>query len=267
MKTDIQNLFQVVQDRNPLVHHITNTVTINDCANVTLAIGGSPVMASSVDEAADMVKLANSLVINFGTLDSTSFEAMLLAGKMANQMGVPVIFDPVGVGATPYRTKMAEQLVSEIQISIIRGNASEINNLIGGQANTRGVDSGDIGVESRKVAETAAQLYKNVLVVSGVEDVISDGKRTFFCQNGDPYLTKITGSGCMATALIGTFAGASEDMLAAAVAGISTMSVAGELTVKSMATPIGTGTFRMKLMDCISTMTGDLWEKEVKLID
>ncbi|WP_409305132.1 hydroxyethylthiazole kinase [Peribacillus sp. SCS-155] len=267
MIEDIKKLFSTVQQRNPLVHQITNTVTINDCANVTLAIGGSPVMASSPEEAEDMVKIANALVINFGTLDDSSFEAMLLAGKTANQLGIPVVFDPVGAGATPFRTKRAVQLLQEVRIGIIRGNASEMNSLIGGTAGTRGVDSGNVDTDITRLAMDVANQFHCVAVISGARDVISNGSTAIYCDNGHPFLTKITGSGCMATALIGVFAGAAEDMMAAAVAGISVMSLAGEMTFGEMQTPVGAGTFRVKLMDCISTMTDEIWENGVKLVE
>lgn len=261
----IKHLFAEVDRQNPLVHQITNEVTVNDCANATLAIGGSPVMASSREEAEDMVKLANALVINFGTIDRETYQAMLLAGKAANKNNIPVIFDPVGVGATPFRTELANEFINEVAVSIIRGNASEINSLIGGTANTRGVDSGNVAVSRHSLAESAANKLQCVVVVSGAQDAISDGARTVIIDNGHPMLTKITGSGCMATALIGAFAGVADDMLTAATAGISTMSISGEITAAKMDHPQGTGTFRVYLIDCISLMTGEIWEQEVKL--
>lgn len=265
MKDKISPLFAQVRRQNPLVHQITNNVTINDCANVTLAIGGSPVMASSPEEAEDMVRLADALVINFGTIDNESFEAMLLAGKAANEYNTPVIFDPVGVGATRFRTKLANQFIKEVKVSIVRGNASEIFNLIGGNASTRGVDAGNVEMDNAVLAETAAKKLQCISVVSGAQDAISDGTRTVLVDNGDPMLTKITGSGCMSTAIIGAFAGVSEDLFTVAIAGISTMSISGEMTAVTLNDNEGTGTFRVKLIDYISLMTGETWEKEVKL--
>ncbi|CAH0345795.1 hydroxyethylthiazole kinase [Bacillus sp. CECT 9360] len=265
MKEIITPLFAKVRRQNPLVHQITNHVTMNDCANVTLAIGGSPVMASSPEEAEDMVRLANALVINFGTIDNETFEAMLLAGKAANKNKTPVIFDPVGVGATQYRTKLANQFIKEVKLSIVRGNASEIYSLIGGNVHTRGVDSGNVAMANSGLAGSAAKKLQCVCVVSGEQDAVSDGERTVLVDNGDSLLTKITGSGCMSTAIIGSIAGVTEDFFSAAVAGISTMSISGEMTATRLNDNEGTGTFRIKLIDCISLMTGETWEKEVKL--
>lgn len=261
----IELLFKKVRSANPLVHHITNSVTINDCANSTLAIGGSPVMASSVNEATDMAKIANALVLNLGTLNADSCEAMILAGKAANSAHIPVILDPVGAGATPYRIEMAEKILHEVKMSIIRGNASEIYSLIGGKSQTRGVDSGAVSLAGADLAARAAVELNSTIVVSGRTDAISNGETTVLVNNGDPLLTKVTGTGCMATSLIGCFAGVTDQMLDAAVAGISVMSIAGELTAKKLSEGEGTGTFRMKLIDTISLMNGATWMKEVQL--
>lgn len=144
MKVSSADLFMKVRERKPLVHQITNFVTVNDCANATLAIGGSPVMTSSPREVADMVKLADALVLNFGTIDDKALEAMEIAGKTANALDIPVILDPVGVGATSYRSEQVKELLSKVTFQIIRGNASEILSLMGGDTVTRGVDSGNL---------------------------------------------------------------------------------------------------------------------------
>ncbi|MBA9026041.1 hydroxyethylthiazole kinase [Peribacillus huizhouensis] len=261
----IEVLFKKVRNVNPLVHHITNSVTINDCANITLAIGGSPVMASSVNEAADMAKIAHALVINLGTLNADSCEAMILAGKAANSANIPVILDPVGAGATAYRIEMAEKILQEVKMSIIRGNASEIYSLIGGQSQTKGVDSGMVSLSGADLAVKAAVELNSTIVVSGRTDAISNGETTVIVNNGDPLLTKVTGTGCMATSLIGSFAGVTDQMLDAAVAGISVMSIAGELTKSKLLEGEGTGTFRVKLVDTISLMNGEIWMKEVQI--
>ena len=190
MRQQISNLFSTIDNKKPLIHHITNEVTINDCANATLAIGGSPVMASSVQEAPEMVQLANALVLNTGTINDETFQAMVLAGKKANDLNIPIIWDPVGVGATPYRTNRAFDLMEEIKIQVIRGNASEIYRLIGGKTMTRGVDSSELAISQAQLAKEAAQKLQCTVVVSGAQDAISDGERTATIDNGHILLNK-----------------------------------------------------------------------------
>ena len=267
IKTRVKTLFSTIQERNPLVHHITNTVTINDCANVTLAVGASPVMATSVEEVEEMVGLAEALVINFGTIQAESFNAMILAGKAANRKGIPVVFDPVGVGATAFRKRKAKEFLGEVSVAVIRGNASEINSLIGGNAKTRGVDSGNSKIPMKELAIKAAKLFSCVAVVSGKIDTVSTGTNTIQIDNGDSWLKSITGTGCMATSLIGCFAGTTDDHFLASVAGMSLMSLAGEKAKSHLKEGEGIGTYKVKLMDEIFNMDGHVWEKEVRLLE
>lgn len=263
----VSGLFSLVRSRNPLVHHITNMVTINDCANVTLAIGASPVMATSVEEVEDMVQIANALVLNIGTIQAETFSAMLLAGKAANKKGIPVIFDPVGVGATTYRKKVAGELLEKISVAIIRGNASEIDSLIGGKGKTRGVDAGDNSLDSKELAMKAANLFSCVVIVSGKIDIVSNGKEIVQIENGDTWLTKVTGTGCMATSLIASFAGTTDDYFSASIAGMSTMSLAGERARRKLYEGAGIGQFKVKLMDEIFQLDENIWGKEVSILE
>lgn len=265
-KTVIQELFQKVRSEEPLVHHITNPVTINDCANSTLAIGGSPVMATSVEEVAEMVSLANALVVNFGTIDQMTYEAMLIAGKMANEKGIPVILDPVGVGATTFRNERAKDFLSQVKVSIVRGNATEVYALIGGKSQTRGVDAGKVtDISKEDLAYQAAKKLQAVVVISGAEDVISDGTERVIVENGDIWLTRITGTGCMTASLIGCFAGVTENYFAAAIAGMSTMSLAGEQAKKMLKETDGIGAYRVRLIDTFFNMNGERWIEGVRL--
>ncbi|MFJ7969906.1 hydroxyethylthiazole kinase [Psychrobacillus sp. NPDC096389] len=266
-KKVVGDLFTLVRKGNPLVHHITNAVTINDCANVTLAIGASPVMATSVEEVEEMVQLANALVLNIGTIQSETFSAMILAGKAANEKGIPVIFDPVGVGATTFRKKLAAELLEKVRVTIIRGNASEINSLVGGKGKTRGVDSTDNSLEAKELAIKAANLFSCVVVVSGKVDVVSDGKEIVQIENGDTWLTKVTGTGCMTTSLIGSFAGTTNDYFSASIAGMSAMSLAGERAKRNLPEGAGIGHFKVKLMDEIFHLDGYIWGKEVSIVE
>ncbi|WP_102275489.1 hydroxyethylthiazole kinase [Cytobacillus massiliigabonensis] len=265
-KQEIMNLFNNVRGQNPLVHHITNQVTINDCANATLAIGGSPVMATSIEEVEDMVKLANALVINFGTIDDETYAAMVRAGQAANKKGIPVVFDPVGVGATPFRTDRAKDFIELVKVSIVRGNASEVFALIGGKASTRGVDSGTLSIPLKDLAHNAATELQAITVISGKIDTVSNGKELVQIDNGDIWLTRITGTGCMTASLIACFAGVTEDLFSAAIAGMSVMSLAGERAKQALHDTEGIGTYRMKLMDEIFLMDEHLWAEGVRLL-
>lgn len=254
IKTIVQ-LLKDVKKKKPLVHHLTNYVTVNDCANIILALGGSPVMADDAGEVEEMVGIASALVINIGTLNSRTIEAMLLAGKKANQLGVPVVLDPVGAGATTLRTNTAARLLQEVKLAVLRGNMSEIKVVAGIDARTRGVDSVDDGVGGAEIASGLAQRLHCTVAITGARDIVSDGTRIGLIDNGHPLLGKITGTGCMATSLIGCYVGVCADFYLAACAGLITMGVAGEKAVVSLNPTEGIGTYKVKLMDGIDQLT------------
>ncbi|KAA0948722.1 hydroxyethylthiazole kinase [Sporosarcina sp. ANT_H38] len=266
-KEKVIALYSTIRKINPLIHHITNVVTINDCANVTLAAGASPVMATSVNEVEEMVQLADVLIINIGTIQAEGFKAMVLAGKAANKKGVPVIFDPVGVGATAFRKGKAKELLQQVDVAVIRGNASEVDSLIGGASKTRGVDEGDITITRKELAVKAANLFSCVVVVSGKVDTVSNGKETIQIDNGDSWLKIITGTGCMTTSLIGCFAGTTDNYFLASVAGMSLMSLAGERAKGNLQEGEGIGMYKVRLMDEIFNMNGDIWKEGVRLLE
>lgn len=248
-----------VRKKTPLVHHITNYVTVNDCANITLALGGSPVMADDINEVRDMVAFASAFVINIGTLNSRTVESMLEGGKRANELNIPVILDPVGAGATPYRTEAAKKIMEEVKLSVIRGNLSEIKTLYGIETQTKGVDSGELIDESadefttaKKVARDFANKINAVVAITGAVDIITDGSKLYTAHNGHKIMSKITGTGCMCTSLIGSFLGAAEDKLVAALAGIVSMSLAGEIAYENLEkNNEGTGTLRTRIIDAV----------------
>lgn len=265
-KEFIKDLFLTVKKQEPLVHHITNPVTVNDCANTTLAIGGSPVMATSIEEVAEMVSLANALVINFGTINVSTYEAMVAAGQTANAKSIPVIVDPVGAGATTFRNEKIMDYLNQVTISVIRGNATEIHALIGGESVTRGVDTGDVtGISKSEIALRAAKKFKAIIVISGEKDLISSATEQVMVENGDLWLTKVSGTGCMTASLISCFAGVTQDYFHAAIAGMSTMSLAGEYAKTTLSKEDGIGTYRVRLMDELFRMDGARWEKGVRL--
>ncbi|WP_143317576.1 hydroxyethylthiazole kinase [Clostridium sp. HBUAS56017] len=255
----VSESLSAVREKNPLVHHITNYVTVNDCANITLAIGGSPVMADDINEVYDMVSLASSFVINIGTLNSRTVEAMIKGGKRANELNIPVILDPVGAGATPYRTEVAKRILEEIRISVIRGNLSEIKTLYGVKTKTKGVDSGDVIDENadeftkaKKISKDFAKKLNTVVVITGAVDIITDGNNLYSVYNGQKIMSKITGTGCMCTSLIGSYLGATENVLVAALSGIVSMGIAGEIAYENLdKSNEGTGTLKVRIIDAI----------------
>ena len=240
-----------LDEDHPLVHHITNAVTVNLVANVTRATGALPVMAPSGEEVEEMVAAAGALVLNVGTLDPELIEAMLRAGRRAGEIGLPVILDPVGAGATTFRTRAVERLLSEIPVAAICGNAGEIATIAGLTAEVRGVES--IAGDPREAVRLAAEKLRLTVAATGPTDYVSDGERTLAVENGDPLMGRVVGSGCSATAIVGCFAavanaGARADLETAAAA-IAYLGRAGELAARSAAGP---GTFEPLLLDALA---------------
>lgn len=258
----ITELLTSVREKNPLVHHITNYVTVNDCANVVLAIGGSPVMADDLEEVEEMTSLANVLVINIGTLNSRTIEAMILAGKTAKERKIPVILDPVGVGATKLRTQTAKRILTEVQPDIITGNMSEINILAGLDSKIKGVDSVDTMQNSKDIAKGLAKELKAIIAITGKVDVVSDGNKTTMIHNGHKLLSQVTGTGCMCSSLVATFSAVTKDYRLASIAGILSMTIAGEKSFNSLKATEGAGTFRMRIFDNVHNLTPETLERE-----
>lgn len=254
------NYLNDVREKKPLIHHITNYVTTNDCANIVLALGASPVMADETEEVEEMVSIASSLVINIGTINNRTLTSMLKAGKKANEIGVPVILDPVGAGATEYRKNAVERLISEIKFSVIRGNLAEIKTICGFEAASKGVDSteNEDGVsETIQAAKNLAVKLKTVIAITGKADVITDGKKVYIVENGHEMMKNVTGTGCMSTSVIGSYCSVTKDYVLAAVAGLITMGVAGEKAYERLISIDGTGSYRMYIIDAISNISGD----------
>ena len=247
----LAEVLEAVRIANPLVHCITNRVTINDCANALLAIGASPVMADGHD-AGEMAHHANALVLNIGSVRDGDLEAIHGAAQAAASRKIPIVFDPVGVGSTSSRGKLAQELLEKYPISIIRGNWSEIRAVCEGKSGTRGVDSGSGDAISAKQFVEWAKKIGTVLAVTGKEDWISDGRQLVRISNGDQRLQQITGTGCMSTALCGS--AATEDVFWGAVLGVFLISLGGELGAKTLSLSEGSGTLRVRLMDQLNLM-------------
>ena len=244
------------QDR-PLVHNMTNVVVTNFTANGLLALGASPVMAYAREEVADMAAIAGALVLNLGTLSEDTIESMIVAGQAANRHGVPVLLDPVGAGATRYRTASALRVLHEVQVSLVRGNASELANLIGEQRVIKGVDAGDSAEDERvELAVRAARSLQSVVAITGPEDVITDGQAGYIVKGGHPLLAQVTGAGCLLTSVLGSFAAVERDMLLAGAAGLAFYAAAAyEAAARTDAA--GPGSFQIALLDELSRLNRD----------
>jgi hydroxyethylthiazole kinase len=242
-----------IRARRPLVHHITNHVVMNDTANVTLHIGASPVMAHALGEVREMVRHASALVLNIGTLEKAWIDSMLAAGEEANERGIPIILDPVGAGATTLRTETARELLARLRIDVVRGNAAELSVLAGLSAQIRGVDS--VAADAPDAAaRIVAGLTGRAAIVSGEVDHVADATRSARIENGHPLMGAITGSGCMATALVGAFRAVEPDPFLAAAAASIAFGIAGEIAAERSGGP---GTFRAQLMDAVYALDGE----------
>ena len=242
----------LVRAQSPLVHNITNYVAMNFSANALLAIGASPVMAHAVEEMDDMVSIASALVINIGTLDAEWVRGMLRAGRAAHRLGKPIVLDPVGAGATPYRTQTAWEIIRECQPTIIRGNASEIMALVNSDIKSRGVDSSQSSDDAVEAARQLAQSTGAVVVISGATDYITDGTRTETVTYGSPLMTRVTAMGCTASSMVGAFAGINPDPFEASLHAMMVMSICGERAAAMKAAP---GSLLTNFVDTLYTIT------------
>jgi hydroxyethylthiazole kinase len=244
---------RLVRERKPLVHQITNYVVMNETANATLALGALPVMAHAREEVEEMVRLAGALVLNIGTLSPAWIDSMLAAGAAANDAGVPVVLDPVGAGATSYRTETARRILDEVDVAVLRGNAGEAATLVGAEAEVRGVESIAAGSDAAEIARAAASTLGLVASVTGPVDHVSDGDRVSAVANGDPLLAAVTGTGCMSSAITGCFL-AVDEPFDAAVAALVAFGVAGEDAAREAKGP---GSFHAALYDALAALDPD----------
>lgn len=241
-----------VRKNVPLVHCITNYVTVNDVANALLACGGSPIMADDIGEVAEIASISDALVLNIGTLNERTVKSMILAGETANKKGIPVVLDPVGAGASALRNRAVEELTARVRFAVIRGNLSEVSFVAGLDVNTRGVDSSesDSKNDAVAVAKAVSAAFGCTVAVTGATDVVTDGKRVAKIANGVPQMGKVTGTGCMLSAVIGAYVGANEDCFAATVAAVCSMGLAGERAKERFDT-FGPGSFHIGIIDAL----------------
>lgn len=262
MKVAAYDLFEKVRQQKPLVHHLTNWVTVYDCAQVVKTLGASPVMAHAPEEVADMSGLASALVLNIGTLTVDFVEAMKSAARSANQKGIPVILDVCGAGATALRDRKCLELLTAVRIDIIKGNMSEIARVSGLSVQTRGVDATEIAGDLGQIARKLAQTRKATVVVTGKEDLITDGRNLYRVDNGHRMMTSVVGTGCMAASVIGTFAAVERDLALAAACALSCYGVAAELAAEHAAGP---ASFKQQLFDCLYHLDRETMDRKQKL--
>lgn len=265
----VGSLLEEVRNKKPLVHNITNYVTVNDCANILLAMGASPIMADDINEATDITKISSALVINIGTLNERTVESMIASGKKANELNIPVVFDPVGAGASEFRNSTTKRIIEQVKISVLRGNMSEIKFVSGLGSTTKGVDASEsdmksINEEGINVAKNLANKLNCTVAITGVTDIVSDGKSTAILENGTKMLANVTGTGCMTSALVGGFCGAASDYFIAAISGIISMGIAGEIAFEKTG-QIGVGSFRVAIIDAISNLNSEVFRNMAKI--
>src|SRR2546430_3614703 len=252
-----------LRERKPLVHQITNYVVMNETANATLALGALPLMAHAREEVEEMTRLAGALVINIGTLSPHWVDAMLAAGKAANAAAVPVVLDPVGAGATTYRTETAKRILDEVDVAVLRGNAGEVATLVGVEAEVRGVESVGTAGEPAELARLAARTRGLVAAVTGPVDHVSDGERVLAVANGHELLASVTGTGCMSSAITGCFLAVARDRpLEAAAAALAAFGVAAEDAARDAKGP---GSFHVGLYDALAALEPDELDARAKI--
>ncbi|WP_040330368.1 hydroxyethylthiazole kinase [Clostridium ihumii] len=263
MINEFSKYINVVREKKPLVYHITNAVTINDCANVTLAIGASPLMSFCEDELEEILSFASALVINIGTMDKSMINIVKKAGMIANRLKKPVILDPVGAGATSARKKLLEDLVKNIKFDVIKGNMAEIKSILGLNITVKGVDSIENMENAVELGKALSEKLDTTVVITGKEDVICYKKKVAKINNGHEMMARITGTGCMTASLIGSYIGAIKDGFIAATLGTLSMSLCGENAVKDLKQGEGTGSLRVGIIDKLSLLD----EKQLEMGD
>jgi len=268
MKKCIEN----VRRKAPLIHNITNYVTVNDVANVLLACGASPIMSDELDDVEEITSICGGLNINIGTLNKNTIPSMFLAGKVANKLGHKVLLDPVGAGASKLRTDTAVNLMKEVKFDVIRGNISEIKTLAMGSGSTKGVDADVAEAVTEATLNHAVTFVKAfakktgcIIAVTGAIDLVTDGNQCYVIRNGRAEMSKITGTGCQLSALMTAFIVANPDnALEAAAAAVCTMGLAGEIGWSNMQPTDGNSTYRNRIIDAIYHMDGETLEKGAK---
>lgn len=267
-----KEMLENVRKRCPLIHNITNYVTVNDCANILLACGGSPIMSDDIGEVEEITAVCGGLNINIGTLNSRTIPAMLAAGKKANALGHPVLLDPVGAGASRLRTETALRLLDEVRFTAIRGNISEIKTLAAGNGTTKGVDADYADRVTEENLEQVCAFVRSfaaktgaVIAVTGAIDIVADGEKAYCIFNGHPMMSSVTGTGCQLSAMTAAYVTANtENVLEAAAASVCAMGVCGEIAYERLSPEDGNSSYRNYIIDAVYNLSGGILEKRAK---
>lgn len=258
----VLDIFEKIKNKNPLVFHVTNMVTINDCANMTLAVGASPIMSFSFEELEDIVKASSSIVLNIGTMDSDMKKIAYKLVEFSNRYNKPITLDAVGAGFTKERLNLVKNIVSDLKVDILKGNMGEIKSLIGFESKINGVDSLEDDEKGENYAILAAKKYNCISVITGKIDYVSDGERVAKIENGNALMKKITGTGCMLSSIISSFSSLDNDRYITSILAVLMMGIAGEKAAENYR---GIGSYKVDIFDKISTLTKKDIEKYAKL--
>ncbi|MDP0489402.1 MAG: hydroxyethylthiazole kinase [Fusobacterium sp. JB019] len=260
------NIITKIREKQPIVFHITNMVTINDCANITLALGASPLMSFCEEELEDILSFSSALVLNIGTMDKSMKTMVVKAGKIANKLGKPVILDPVGAGASKARMELVGKLIENVDFAVIKGNMAEIKSIAGiKNKNNRGVDSVEALENADEIALDLAKKLNTVIALTGKQDIVTDGKRISKINNGTAILGKVTGTGCMTASLIGSACAAQQDNFLAATVGVSIMGISGEIAESRLSEGQGNASLRVGIIDSVYNMTSENFNSNIKV--
>jgi len=259
---DAYGIFEDIGEKKPLVHHITNWVTIYDCANIVRSFGALPVMAHAREEVEEMVSIAGALVLNIGTLTPELIESMILAAKKANEKKIPVVLDAVGVGATKLRTDSALKILERVHVDVLKGNASEVGTIAGAEAETKGVESMGVTGDIKELSKNLAKKHSCTVVVTGKTDVVTDGETTFLVDNGHTMMGSIVGTGCMAASVVGAFCAVCSDYALASASALACFGISGELAAEKSSGP---GTYKELFYDEVFNLKREDVESRLKV--
>lgn len=260
-------MFETLRNKRPLIQNITNYVTSNDCANILLACGASPVMTDDPDDSKDIASISDGLTINIGTLNKRTVDSMISAGNVSNNLRHAIVLDPVGVGASSLRTQTVAKLIESLKITVIRGNDSEIKFLADGSDRPNGVDSSnknEVCYENFELFKRLSSRLGTIIVVTGAIDVITDGNRLCFCKNGSPCMEKVTGTGCQLSSVISAFVSSNDLTFDAVVAAVCSYGICGEIAKSRMSPLDGNSSYRNYVIDAMFNLTPEFLEKEAK---
>ena len=266
----LKEMLNTVREKSPLIHNIKNYVTVNDCANILLACGGSPIMSDDLGEVEEITTICGGLNINIGTLNAQTIPSMLAAGKKANALGHPVVLDPVGAGASSLRTNTAYQLLEEVQFAVIRGNISEIKTLANGQGTTKGVDADVADTVTEETLPEAAAFAKAfaaktgaVIAITGAIDIVANAEKAYCIYNGHSMMSSVTGTGCQLSALTAAYVTANPNhALEAAAAAVCAMGICGQIAQERLTTLDGNSSYRNYIIDAMYHLDGDTLEQK-----